>query len=41
MFLRDSSFLAVKAVVSDGDAKIEGSGRLIVTVQRWNDPPIR
>ena len=29
--------LAVKAAI-DG---VEGSGRLIVTVQRWNDPPIR
>ncbi|MGI9305373.1 MAG: quinohemoprotein amine dehydrogenase subunit alpha [Gammaproteobacteria bacterium] len=33
--------LAVKAAVSDGDSTVEGNGRLVVTVQRWNDPPIR
>lgn len=33
--------LAVKAVVSDGGSEVEGSGHLVVTVQRWNDPPIR
>ncbi|MDH3593918.1 MAG: quinohemoprotein amine dehydrogenase subunit alpha [Rhodospirillales bacterium] len=33
--------LAVKAVVNDAGRKIEGAGHLIVTVQRWNDPPIR
>lgn len=33
--------LKVVAKVADGDGQLEGSGRLIVTVQRWNDPPIR
>lgn len=33
--------LSIKASVSDGDAAVEGNARLIVTVQRWNDPPIR
>ncbi|MGI9335225.1 MAG: quinohemoprotein amine dehydrogenase subunit alpha [Gammaproteobacteria bacterium] len=33
--------LSVNATVTDGDNVVEGSGRLIVTVQRWNDPPIR
>lgn len=33
--------LAIKATVKDGNRSVEGRGRLIVTVQRWNDPPIR
>lgn len=33
--------LLIKAAVKDGGATVEGEGRLIVTVQRWNDPPIR
>jgi quinohemoprotein amine dehydrogenase len=33
--------LAVKAVVDDAGRKVEGAGHLIVTVQRWVDPPIR
>lgn len=33
--------LSVKATVKDGDRTIDGTARLIVTVQRWNDPPIR
>lgn len=33
--------LAVKAMISDNGRAIEGIGHLIVTVQRWNDPPIR
>ncbi len=33
--------LAIKAVVDDGGRRVEGTGHLIVTVQRWNDPPIR
>jgi quinohemoprotein amine dehydrogenase len=33
--------LEVTATVSDGAARVKGSARLIVTVQRWNDPPIR
>lgn len=33
--------LTVQATVEDGEHSVEGSGRLVVTVQRWNDPPIR
>lgn len=33
--------LLVKATVDDDGRRVEGSGHLIVTVQRWNDPPIR
>ena len=33
--------LAVNAKVSVGGQTLEGSGHLVVTVQRWNDPPIR
>ena len=33
--------LIVKASVTDGGKAVEGSAHLIVTVQRWNDPPIR
>lgn len=33
--------LQVKATVKDDDRTLEGTGRLVVTVQRWNDPPIR
>ncbi len=33
--------LLVKARVSDGKRQVEASGHLVVTVQRWNDPPIR
>ena len=33
--------LSVNATLNEGDSAISGSGRLIVTVQRWNDPPIR
>ena len=33
--------LTVNATIGEGDAAVSGSGRLIVTVQRWNDPPIR
>ena len=33
--------LAVHASLQDGDRQVSASGRLIVTVQRWNDPPIR
>lgn len=33
--------LAIKASVKDGATTVDGEGRLIVTVQRWNDPPIR
>lgn len=33
--------LSVNAAIDDGGRKLEGSGHLVVTVQRWNDPPIR
>lgn len=33
--------LNVQASVMDGQREVQGSARLIVTVQRWNDPPIR
>ncbi len=33
--------LSVNATVTDGEREVSGSGHLIVTVQRWNDPPIR
>lgn len=33
--------LLVVANVKDGAATVTGKGRLIVTVQRWNNPPIR
>ena len=32
--------LAVLARVRDGGSAVEGRGHLIVTVQRWNTPPI-
>ena len=32
--------LQVTASVRDGDRSVEGQARLIVTVQRWNEPPI-
>ena len=33
--------LTVKARVMDGSRSVSGDAHLIVTVQRWNDPPIR
>jgi quinohemoprotein amine dehydrogenase len=33
--------LKVVAEVKDGERAVKGEGRLISTVQRWNDPPIR
>lgn len=33
--------LDVVATVGEGEQAVSGSARLIVTVQRWNDPPIR
>ncbi|MDD5247437.1 MAG: quinohemoprotein amine dehydrogenase subunit alpha [Rhodocyclaceae bacterium] len=33
--------LAVQATVADGDRTVAGSGRLVVSVQRWNTPPLR
>lgn len=32
--------LKVVAVTQDGDRRVEGNAHLIVTVQRWNTPPI-
>ncbi len=33
--------LRVDATINDDGNEVVGSGQLIVTVQRWNDPPIR
>ncbi len=33
--------LAVKATVTEGGAEVSGTAHLVVTVQRWIDPPIR
>jgi quinohemoprotein amine dehydrogenase len=33
--------LKVVASVREGDSALRGEGRLLVTVQRWNNPPIR
>ena len=33
--------LTVVATVEDGGQTVTGEGQLLVTVQRWNDPPIR
>ncbi|WP_160140558.1 quinohemoprotein amine dehydrogenase subunit alpha [Blastochloris tepida] len=33
--------LKVTAAVKDGAGTVEGTGQLIVTVQRWNDAPVR
>ena len=33
--------LAVRAAVADGERTLTGHGRLVVTVQRWNTPPLR
>ena len=33
--------LKVVATVKDGERTVTGEGQLLVTVQRWNDPPIR
>ncbi len=33
--------LKVVASVQDGERTLQGEGHLLVTVQRWNNPPIR
>jgi quinohemoprotein amine dehydrogenase len=33
--------LKIIATVGTGNAALKADGRLITTVQRWNDPPIR
>ena len=33
--------LKVIGTVDDAGNKVGGEGQLVVTVQRWNDPPIR
>ncbi len=33
--------LKVVATIQDGEQTVTGEGQLLVTVQRWNDPPIR
>ena len=37
----NAGHLSVVAEVADGDKSLKGKGELIVTVQRWNNPPIR
>lgn len=37
----NAGVLTVNAAVDDAGREVQGSGRLVVTVQRWNDPPIR
>jgi len=37
----NAGVLTVQATVDDAGRAVQGSGRLVVTVQRWNDPPIR
>lgn len=37
----NAGHLTVVAELSDGDKSLKGEGELIVTVQRWNNPPIR
>jgi len=41
MATNNTGVLAVTAEVSDGEQVIQGSSRLVVTVQRFIDPPIR
>jgi len=41
MSTNNAGDLAVTATVDDAGRAIEGSAHLIVTVQRWNDPPLR
>ncbi len=38
--LNNNGQLTVKATVKDGAAEVEGTARLIVVPQRWNNPPI-
>lgn len=33
--------LTVRAMVEDNGSEVSGTAHLVVTVQRWNDPPIR
>ncbi len=41
MSTNNAGDLLVQATVDDQGRSVQGQGRLIVTVQRWNDPPIR
>ena len=40
MMTNNAGNLTVKAVVKDGDTMLDAEGHMIVTVQRWNNPPI-
>ncbi len=40
MMTNNAGNLKVIAAVSDGDVQVTGEGQMIVTVQRWNNPPI-
>jgi quinohemoprotein amine dehydrogenase len=39
--LNNTGDLTVVARVADGDDKLEARAHLMVTVQRWNKPPLR
>lgn len=40
MMTNNAGNLTVKAQVKDGDSTLDAEGQMIVTVQRWNNPPI-
>lgn len=40
MTTNNAGNLTVIAEVADGEAKVQGKGQMIVTIQRWNNPPI-
>lgn len=40
MMTNNAGNLTVKAEVKDGDKTLDAEGHMIVTVQRWNNPPI-
>ncbi len=40
MMTNNAGNLTVKAQVKDGDTTLDAEGHMIVTVQRWNNPPI-
>ncbi len=40
MMTNNAGNLIVKAEVKDGDRTLDAEGHMIVTVQRWNNPPI-
>ena len=40
MMTNNAGNLKVQAQVQDGDQTLSAEGQMIVTVQRWNNPPI-